>query len=535
MVILLSHGISSTKEREACSNILPDEEFRVFLTMNAKASVNWKLKTKVRLIELNWTLAPEAKTIDWVGLFRRDPMIKFSHPIVGVSAFGFGGYFLTRFKFPKYPFHGMKSPQSTCLYGYWIGYISGNRTLKSNCLKLQPNWMWEDKDLIGSVPLNKLMIPGSHNSGSYLDFLGLSRINIIYRYTVNQGEDVWNQLLYGIRYLDIRVGYYKDTPEKFWVVHDFVRMNPLYEVLSDVRRFLQRTNEIVIMDFHRFPTGFEEGGMQHSELVRFLTRELGEFMAPDWIGRNVSMNDLWRINRTLILTYAHYPSSAYNNIIWSEVPQSWADEGSVLPLKKFLKREMNKNSKATYFWAAMTHLTTSPIDIVLNLNGGLRELSDKIARQVNIWYRVEWWDEANIVATDFFLGNNIIEESIIANRKRVSTSGPISSLFSKLHRLIIIGSSLRSSLSQINSRKDNKYNGIEDEDEDSKKWDLERNKSPLKSRISNKKVNMKLTQDNIMEWFLLSATGTNKSKEYYSSLLDKQMKDTLQQKEIDSN
>ncbi|CAB4067801.1 unnamed protein product [Lepeophtheirus salmonis] len=509
MVILLSHGISSTKEREACSNILPDEEFRVFLTMNAKASVNWKLKTKVRLIELNWTLAPEAKTIDWVGLFRRDPMIKFSHPIVGVSAFGFGGYFLTRFKFPKYPFHGMKSPQSTCLYGYWIGYISGNRTLKSNCLKLQPNWMWEDKDLIGSVPLNKLMIPGSHNSGSYLDFVP------------------W--------YLDIRVGYYKDTPEKFWVVHDFVRMNPLYEVLSDVRRFLQRTNEIVIMDFHRFPTGFEEGGMQHSELVRFLTRELGEFMAPDWIGRNVSMNDLWRINRTLILTYAHYPSSAYNNIIWSEVPQSWADEGSVLPLKKFLKREMNKNSKATYFWAAMTHLTTSPIDIVLNLNGGLRELSDKIARQVNIWYRVEWWDEANIVATDFFLGNNIIEESIIANRKRVSTSGPISSLFSKLHRLIIIGSSLRSSLSQINSRKDNKYNGIEDEDEDSKKWDLERNKSPLKSRISNKKVNMKLTQDNIMEWFLLSATGTNKSKEYYSSLLDKQMKDTLQQKEIDSN
>nr|XP_040572564.1 uncharacterized protein LOC121121664 [Lepeophtheirus salmonis] len=91
------------------------------------------------------------------------------------------------------------------------------------------------------------------------------------------------------------------------------------------------------------------------------------------------------------------------------------------------------------------------------------------------------------------------------------------------------------SLLKINSRKDNKYNGIEDEDEDSKKWDLERNKSPLKSRMSNKKVNMKLTQDNIMEWFLLSATGTNKSKEYYSSLLDKQMKDTLQQKEIDSN
>ena len=32
------------------------------------------------------------------------------------------------------------------------------------------------------------------------------------------------------RYLDIRVGYYSDTPEKFWLVHDFVKQNPLNEV-----------------------------------------------------------------------------------------------------------------------------------------------------------------------------------------------------------------------------------------------------------------------------------------------------------------
>ena len=55
----------------------------------------------------------------------------------------------------------------------------------------------------------------------------------------------------------MRVGYYKNTAEKFWIVHNFVKINPLYVVLQDVRKFLQATREIVIMDFHRFPKGFE--------------------------------------------------------------------------------------------------------------------------------------------------------------------------------------------------------------------------------------------------------------------------------------
>ena len=37
------------------------------------------------------------------------------------------------------------------------------------------------------------------------------------KFSINQDEDVWSQLLYGIRYLDLRVGYYKTTPEKFWI------------------------------------------------------------------------------------------------------------------------------------------------------------------------------------------------------------------------------------------------------------------------------------------------------------------------------
>lgn len=52
-------------------------------------------------------------------------------------------------------------------------------------------------------------------------------------------------ILEGIRYLDIRVGYYPSYPEKLWVNHNFYRMRPLSEIVKDVARFVEETNEIV--------------------------------------------------------------------------------------------------------------------------------------------------------------------------------------------------------------------------------------------------------------------------------------------------
>ena len=48
-----------------------------------------------------------------------------------------------------------------------VGYVRNNRTLKANCLKLRPRWMWRERESIGDIPLHALMIPGSHNAGAY--------------------------------------------------------------------------------------------------------------------------------------------------------------------------------------------------------------------------------------------------------------------------------------------------------------------------------------------------------------------------------
>ena len=71
---------------------------------------------------------------------------------------------------------------------------------------------------------------------------------MLQRYSAQQAEDVWDQLLYGIRYLDLRVSYHANTAEKFWLNHDLVKMNPLYKTVQVRLYFIYH----VVNKFFRF-------------------------------------------------------------------------------------------------------------------------------------------------------------------------------------------------------------------------------------------------------------------------------------------
>lgn len=92
---------------------------------------------------------------------------------------------------------------------------------------------------LGSIPLHKLFIPGTHNAGSYRPYEGEASETIFMRYLICQDESIWNQLVYGIRYLDVRIGYYPDQKDKFWLNHDYARINPITELITSLQAFLQ--------------------------------------------------------------------------------------------------------------------------------------------------------------------------------------------------------------------------------------------------------------------------------------------------------
>lgn len=158
------------------------------------------------------------------------------------------------------------------------------------------------RDKLSNERIDKMLIPGTHNSGAY-DTSKLA--TIVQNYVLNQDRFVWAQLVFGIRYLDLRVGYYKN--EGFYVNHDLIRITPLVPVLRQIRKFAEMApNEVVLVDFHRFPYPVDFSQELHEQLLEIVYEELGQFAVErsSYAGSGPTFRELWEQNKTLIISYA---------------------------------------------------------------------------------------------------------------------------------------------------------------------------------------------------------------------------------------
>lgn len=399
---------------------------KVFITVSSLAkTTNNNSKVVSRQLELNWYNAiPQDR--DWVGLWTEsDPRANWTEPlerawVVGKSK----GFYRTSVTFPMFEFTA-QDLKYQCL-NFWVAYVRGkNETVAVECLKIRPTWMWDSRKLIGGFSLSQLMIPGTHNSGSYQDYRGKRSETLMTRYKICQDEDIWNQLIYGIRHFDLRIGYYYKENGTFWLNHEFLKIHPFSVALKQIKEFLLATNEILVLDFHRFPVGFRSHTERYREFIQYITGELGDYMIPRSYGHNVTLNQLWSRNQRLLVTYSgeHFTES---QLLWPGLPQVWASTNQINRLCQHFSMFMSYNrrssgsweAKSNGLWAAMAELTPTMWDAFSNNGGSLRTMADTVNRNVTQWFREAWWDSSNIVATDFFHGNNIIEVAIESNAKR---------------------------------------------------------------------------------------------------------------------
>lgn len=121
---------------------------------------------------------------------------------------------------------------------------------------------------------------------------------VITRFQYTQDESLYNQLSYGIRYLDFRLGAYNESKllqngtvhfdEELWLVHDIEQNHiNLTNAMSQIRRFMEETKyEIVIADFHRFVNGFidvSDVDALNRRLKLFhsvILEQLGDYLIP---------------------------------------------------------------------------------------------------------------------------------------------------------------------------------------------------------------------------------------------------------------
>ncbi|KAI5699593.1 hypothetical protein M8J75_005578 [Diaphorina citri] len=297
--------------------------------------------------------------------------------------------------------------------------------LASSSMETNPTWMKDNADVFSRMSIREMMIPGTHDTGASTeeDNMGESRVQ---KYVMTQDETVLNQLILGIRSLDLRVAYYsvKNETSKLYLNHGLQSICPFSVIVKDIKTFMENTREIVILDFHQFPMGFNgkiPNVKPHAILVEYLKQELEPYIAPANLTWNAKLQDFWRINRTLIIAYNHEETQdQYSDILWLPVNQRWANAQDLYALKHYMEVEFTHPPWGP--WAAMTELTATGMDIFTDDMKGLRTMASSVNKEVTFWFLGDWGNRAHIVACDFFRETSIVKTAIMWNLRKAKNS-----------------------------------------------------------------------------------------------------------------
>ncbi|GLV43982.1 Phosphatidylinositol-specific phospholipase C X domain containing [Carabus blaptoides fortunei] len=431
LVFILLRGINSATASAISQGDTTGRDL-LFITVSSIKESN---------IEFNWKFTGEDPPTR-LELFSNEP-IQRSNAMVSLDvSHEKEGYYVTKTRFANYSLPGgwekssmsVQKPQrgKHCL-NYWLAAYRNNYLVQKQCLSIQPTWMKDNGERIGDLPLTQMFIPGTHNSGCYdLNPDADVKIKALDKYLYNQDKDIWTQLVFGIRYLDVRIGYYNTsvTPDSFWVNHDVFLVSPLLDMLRDIKLFLSKAqDEIVVMDIHRFPVGFKNR-KRHHQLVDLLQKEIGDIAIPRYFQKSPdgpTLNELWKQKKRLIICYADTTSAINSDILWDAISQKWGNQQSVEGLKSYIDNANSNHVSPNNnnLWAAMAELTPSTASVLLGILSSKRSLghmADSVNRNLTAWYREEWCGVANIVATDFFLSNDIINVAIDCNLRKTNVS-----------------------------------------------------------------------------------------------------------------
>jgi hypothetical protein len=203
--------------------------------------------------------------------------------------------------------------ESNCINYYVLSFNQSNHVTNFDCLKIHPQWMTKAKNL-WLFPLKQLLIPGSHCSACYLTRINSKRKSLK-KTDYKQKLDVWQQLVMGIRYLDFSVGYFRsfhdllDKHAKFWVFNHNHEILPIFPILEDVRKFVELSDEIVILDFNNFAYGFHENSDGH-EIFRKLLHQT--FIGVAFVNKQNAMKSfditilqMKKAKKNVLILYEH--------------------------------------------------------------------------------------------------------------------------------------------------------------------------------------------------------------------------------------
>lgn len=239
----------------------------------------------------------------------------------------------------KYTYPKVVGNTSGC-HSVWALYVSSvGESIYKTCLMNYPTWMNDRLAKLGNLTLRSIIIPGTHDSGSYRENQTLKN-RYPDNYYLTQDDNVLGQLIHGARYLDIRPAYLESKKEKWFVNHDFIPQQPLTVIMDQVVQFVKETKEPVIFGLKEFPVGFRNNVTRHKQLVEFMESYLGEYIVRSegfsyW---SMSLNEI--VSHPTARIILAYDNSEifyeYRSVLFPGVFQHWGDVRDWSSLEDFL-------------------------------------------------------------------------------------------------------------------------------------------------------------------------------------------------------
>ncbi|KFD52414.1 hypothetical protein M513_06795, partial [Trichuris suis] len=288
------------------------------------------------------------------------------------------------------------------------------------------SWMEQLPAGVKSIPLCNLAIPGSHQTATdalnikmpiacdmprCLRFIGRCPDvkQIIGRWSQCQTWSLYQQLRYGIRYLDIRVGCYSREQTAF-TVHGLYGPS-VFDIAEQVLAFLSiYDDEVVILDFNHF-YGFTR--KSHLQLISFLLEKFNTRLVPAPPGVDVTEFSLYKAHAKRYQVILFYQDSKYDIVhplIWSSkhIRSPWPNTNNIQQLIPYLEKALRQKDTLLPqggFFVTQGILTPTLRDIVFNWRKSLKsKMALKASDETINWIKTSTQtihSLLNVVIVDF--------------------------------------------------------------------------------------------------------------------------------------
>lgn len=287
-------------------------------------------------------------------------------------------------------------------------------------------------------PLKDLVIPGSHDSATFFldqdmeigpdesptiqmlgSVFGKVAKSVVHSWSVTQSMSIYEQLLSGIRYLDLRVAY-RAQDKQIRILHGLYGWT-IEEVLAEINRFVEKyPKEIIILDFNHF---YNMDPAAHEMLADTLLASFSEiFRAPGEDGPDVTLQEMWGNEEKIIIIYHDYGVIDAYPCFWPPhlICSPWPNTADRKLLMEFLNKQCAVSTfSEDAFQVTQAVLTPQTSTVFQNMTSTLKDVcAMKCNCHVTGWLKALCGTKChkfNIIIADFVEFGDFIPTVISLN------------------------------------------------------------------------------------------------------------------------